>query len=339
MTAIPATATAAKAVRDWRRLLQPYRSPRLARSVFELAVTLVPFVLLWSAAFLALEVGYWLTLLLVVPAAMFLVRLFLIQHDCGHNAFFRSRAVNDWLGRTLGVLTMTPYGVWKHSHAMHHATAGNLDQRGIGDIKTLTVAEYRALSPLMRLKYRLYRHPVIMFALGPTALFLLLHRVPLGQMRRGWRPWASAMGTNVAIAAVATGMMTLTGIQAFLLVHLPIVAVAASMGVWLFYVQHQFEETHWSAPPQWSHDEAALHGSSHYDLPGGLKWLTAYIGVHHVHHLASRIPFYRLPEVLRDFPELLDVRRITVAESLACVRLKLWDTERQRLVTFVEAQV
>ncbi len=338
-TLAPPMTAARSPVRNWRKLLQPYRSPLPLRSALELAVTIVPFLALWIAAYAALQVGVWLTLLIAIPAAAFLVRLFLIQHDCGHNAFFETRQLNDWVGRTLGVLTMTPYAVWRHSHAVHHASAGNLDERGIGDIKTLTIPEYRALSPLQRFRYRLYRHPLVMFGIGPAALFLFMHRLPLGQMQHGWKPWASAMGTNLAIVAAASAVMAVIGVEAFLIVHLPIVAIGASMGVWLFYVQHQFEDTHWSVPPEWSHEEAALYGSSHYDLPGGLKWLTAYIGVHHVHHLASRIPYYRLPEVLRDFPELLDVRRITVAESIACVKLKLWDPERKRLVTLDAAGV
>lgn len=306
------------------------------RGVLEIVITLVPFVLLWAVMWAALDAGYWFALVLTVPAAGFLVRLFSIQHDCGHGAFFRSRRANDMVGRAIGVLTLTPYDYWRRTHATHHATAGNLDQRGMGDVTTLTVNEYAALSWWGRLGYRLYRHPAVMFGLGPAYTFLIQHRLPVGLMGAGPQPWLSTMGTNLAVAILAGGMMWLVGVGPFLLIHLPIVILAATFGVWLFYVQHQFEETLWEPGGDWSFHEAALHGSSHYDLPGILRWFTANIGVHHVHHLASRIPYYRLPEVLRDHPELVDVGRITLLQSLRSVRLVLWDEKNRRLVSFRE---
>lgn len=323
--------------RDWLQVLARYREPDHARSILELAVTIAAFAALWVLAWAAMSVGYWLTLLLAIPAAGFLVRLFLIQHDCGHGAFFRKRAANDWVGRALGILTFTPYDVWRRSHAIHHASSGNLDQRGIGDIDTLTVREYLARSWWGRLGYRLYREPLVMFGIGPSYIFMLKHRLPFGFMRAGWRPWISAMATNLGIAVVSVAVIWLVGIDKFLMVQLPVVALAASLGVWLFYVQHQFEETVWAKSESWNQHEAALYGSSHYDLPQPLKWMSANIGIHHVHHLYSRIPFYRLPEVLRDHPELAGIHRLTLSESLACVKLKLWDEARQRLVTFREA--
>lgn len=322
--------------RDWLQVLARYREPDHARSILELAVTIAAFAALWVLAWAAMSVGYWLTLLLAIPAAGFLVRLFLIQHDCGHGAFFRKRAANDWVGRALGILTFTPYDVWRRSHAIHHASSGNLDQRGIGDIDTLTVREYLARSWWGRLGYRLYREPLVMFGIGPSYIFMLKHRLPFGFMRAGWRPWISAMATNLGIAVVSVAVIWLVGIDKFLMVQLPVVALAASLGVWLFYVQHQFEETVWAKSEIWNQHEAALYGSSHYDLPQPLKWMSANIGIHHVHHLYSRIPFYRLPEVLRDHPELAGIHRLTLAESLACVKLKLWDEARQRMVTFRE---
>jgi omega-6 fatty acid desaturase (delta-12 desaturase) len=317
--------------------LAAYRHPNRWRSIAEIAVTLVPFVALWTAAWAALSIGYWATLLFVVPAAFFLVRLFLIQHDCGHGSFFRRKLTNDWVGRCLGVLTLTPYEVWRRSHAVHHATSGNLEHRGTGDIKTLTVAEYRALGPWRRLAYRLYRHPLVMFVIGPSYIFLLQQRVPPSWWAAEPRHWASVMGTNLAVAVAAGGMIWLLGVGPFLMVHLPIVAIASSIGVWLFYVQHQFEDTFWEHNPDWTLHEAALLGASHYDLPRPLRWLTANIGVHHVHHLYSRIPFYRLQEVLRDRPELANIRRLTIRESIASVPLCLWDEDKRRLVTFREA--
>ena len=315
-----------------------FREPRHGRSLFEIAVTAGPFAIFWLLTWAALDAGHALGLLLAVPAGAFLLRLFLIQHDCGHGAFFRRQASNDWVGRLLGILTLTPYDYWRRSHAIHHANTSNLDARGVGDVDTLTVAEFRALSRTRRFLYRLYRHPIVLFGIGPAYLFLLRHRLPIGMMRKGWRPWASAMGTNASFAAVAGLLIWAMGWKLFLLVHLPITLVAASIGVWLFYVQHQFEHTRWESGKDWSFHEAALHGSSYYDLPLVLRWITANIGVHHVHHLAGRIPFYRLPEVLREVPVLAGISRVTLRESFRTVRLVLWDEQKRRLVSFAEAR-
>jgi omega-6 fatty acid desaturase (delta-12 desaturase) len=315
-----------------------FHEPSNRRSLFELAVTLGPFLLLWLLTWALLREGYPFALLLTIPAGAFLTRLFLIQHDCGHGAFFRGQSANGWIGRILGVLTFTPYDYWRRSHATHHATTGNLDARGVGDVDTLTVAEFRALSPTRRFLYRLYRHPFVLFGFGPAYLFLLRHRLPIGMMKRGWRPWLSVLGTNAAIAATAGILIWAIGLELFLLVHVPIILVAASLGVWFFYVQHQFERTHWERDDGWSFHTAALHGSSHYDLPRVVRWFSANVGVHHVHHLASRIPFYRLPEVLREVPVLASVNRVTLRESFGAVRLVLWDEKKRRLVSFREAR-
>ncbi|MFI0847545.1 fatty acid desaturase [Mesorhizobium sp. IMUNJ 23232] len=324
--------------RAWPRILSEYRKPHRGRSLFELAVTLVPFLSLWTLAAIAIQNGFWWGVVLTIPAAGFLLRLFMIQHDCGHGAFFAHRTVDDWTGRALGVLTLTPYDYWRRAHAAHHASAGNLDERGVGDITTLTVAEYRSLSSARRLAYRLYRNPIVMFGIGPIWLFLFKQRLPFGMMRSGMEPWVSTMATNLAIVVLAAGLLWLVGLGPFILVHLPIVALAGSAGVWLFYVQHQFEETHWSQGPEWQFQDAALHGSSYYDLPWALQWLTGNIGIHHVHHLSSRVPYYRLPEVLRDHPELSAIGRITIVESLRCVKLVLWDEFSRRLISFREAR-
>ncbi len=324
--------------RLWTQILNRYRQPSRARGIAELAVTALPLVALWVAAWLAYSLGFWwASLLIAIPAAGFLVRLFAIQHDCGHGAFFGNKRLNDWVGRVIGVLTMTPYDVWRRDHAIHHATMGNLDRRGTGDIDTLTVEEYLARGWLGRLKYRLYRNPLVLFGIGPTYHFMLQQRLPLGSMRAGWRPWISTQATNAAIALVAAALIWLVGPKAFFLVHLPIVAIAASLGVWLFYVQHQFEETLWSGNRGWNIHDVSLYGASHYDLPAILRWFTANIGIHHVHHLCSRIPYYRLPRVLADHPGLAEVRRLTLMQSLACARLALWDERTQRLVSFREA--
>ena len=322
--------------RDWAQILANYREPNHARSVLEIVITGTSFVVLWICMWAALGLGYWLSLIIAVPTAGFLVRLFMIQHDCGHGAFFRRRVVNDWVGRVIGALTLTPYDTWRRSHAIHHASSGNLQRRGIGDVTTLTVREYLALSRWRRLGYRLYRNPLLMFGLGPAYLFIVQHRLPIGLVRGGWQPWLSTMATNAAIAVIILAMIWLVGVGPFLLVHVPITLLAASIGVWLFYVQHQFADTFWAEAPAWTLHEAALHGSSYYELPGILRWFTANVGVHHVHHLCSRIPYYRLPRVLRDYPELKGVGRLTLIQSLACVRLVLWDEGCRRLISFNE---
>lgn len=322
--------------RAWVLKLARYREPSTLRSLFELGVTLVPFLLLWALAWAALAVSPWLSLGLAGVNGLFLVRIFIIQHDCGHSAYFANRRLQDWLGRALGVLTLTPYDVWKRTHAIHHSHHGNLDRRGIGDVLTLTVAEYRARSRWGRLMYRLYRHPLVLFVLGPSYLFILQNRLPFGLMRSGWRYWTSAMGTNALIVLIVALILWLGGVMPLLMIYIPTSVIGATIGVWLFYVQHQFEETHWAKPPEWQIHDAALEGSSHYQLPQPLQWLTGNIGIHHVHHLYSRIPFYRLTEVLRDEPILAQSQHLSIRDSLACVRLKLWDEKTQRLMSFRE---
>ncbi len=340
MTSISHTAqseTVSRSSREWLKVLSAYREPDQVRSVFELIVTVITFVALWVACWWALSFSVWLAMAIAVPAGGFLVRFFLIQHDCGHGAFFRRRSVNDWVGRVLGVFTLTPYDVWKQSHATHHATSGNLDKRGVGDIDTLTVREYQSRPRWRRIVYRLYRHPAVMFGIGPAYYFLARNRLPLGFSNADRKFWLSTMGTNLGIAVVITVMIYAVGLGPFLLVQLPITLLASSIGVWMFYVQHQFEDTYWSKADDWEIHDAALYGSSYYDLPSGLRWITANIGVHHVHHLSSRIPYYRLPQVLRDYPELAKVRRITVLQSIGCLRLRLWDETKCKLVSFSQA--
>jgi omega-6 fatty acid desaturase (delta-12 desaturase) len=278
--------------------------------------------------------GWWACLPLTLPAAGLLVRLFVIQHDCGHGSFFRRRAANDWIGRLIGVLTLTPYHYWRRTHALHHATSGNLDRRGIGDVTLLTVAEYRALPRWRRIVYWLSRNQLVLLTLGPAYLFLLKHRLPVGLMRDGKRVWISAISTNLAIAGLVVGAGALVGIRDFVLVQLPITLLAGSAGVWLFYVQHQFEGTYWARQAEWNFHAGALLGATHYDLPGVLRWFSGNIGIHHIHHMSSRIPSYRLQEALAGHPELRDVGRLTLRQSLACFRLALWDEESRSLVTF-----
>lgn len=323
---------------SWAKRLAPYRVASNGRALFEIIVTAAPLFALWLASWWLYHISIFATLALAVPAAGFLVRLFMLQHDCGHLAMFTSKRTNDWVGRVLGFFTLTPYDYWRHAHAQHHMSSGNLEKRGIGDINTLTLEEYRACSIWGRFKYRLYRNPLVLFGIGPIYVFLIAQRFPPNTFKSGRAAWISVLGTNFAILVFAGLMIYLIGISAFLAVQLPMVILGAAAGVWMFYVQHQFDETHWSRPPEWSQEEAALHGSSFYDLPQPLAWLTGNLGIHHLHHLSSRIPFYRLPQVLKDFPDLKDVGRITLWQSLKCVNLNLWDEGTKKLISFREAQ-
>ena len=334
----PGSAATEKSAASWGAIMARYRQPSSVRSIAEIIVTVLPFAGLWVTCAVAAVNGFWAGLVLTIPAAGFLMRMFILQHDCGHGALFSRRRANDWTGRTLGVLTLTPYDYWRRTHAIHHSTAGNLDKRGIGDVDTLTVEEYRTMGRWGRTRYWLYRHPVVMFGIGPAWLFLCQYRLPFGLMRAGARPWVSTSVTNIGIALPVAALIWLMGVGPFLAVQLPITLMAATGGVWLFYVQHQFEDTQWSGNEDWVFQQAALHGSSHYDLPLLLRWFTGNIGIHHVHHLSSKVPFYRLPQILKDYPELKEIGRLTLLQSLGCVKLVLWDERAKRLVSFREAR-
>ena len=312
----------------------------LGLSTVQLLMTLLAFGALWSGMWLALDISYAITLILSVPAAGFLIRLFVIQHDCGHQSYFNAARANDWVGRALGVLTLTPYGYWRKTHAAHHATSGNLDRRGAGDITTLTVREYRALSPMRRWLYRLYRNPIVLFMLVPTILFVVLRRLPIESAAHRRDALFSILANNVALAGVMAAMIALIGVTDFVKIQLPIMVVASTIGVWLFFVQHQFEHGYWRAEDEWDFEQAALQGSSYLRLPKVLQWLTANIGLHHVHHLSSRIPNYRLQACLDRFPELArEAHEISLIGSLKCATLALWCEERQRLIRFRDVRM
>lgn len=323
---------------QWARALSKYREPITLRSISELIITLTPFAFLWGMAWWALSISNWLALALAALNALFLVRIFLIQHDCGHGSFFKNRQISDWTGRALGVLTLTPYDVWRKTHAIHHASTGNLDRRGTGDIPTLTVREYKEKSWAGKALYRACRNPVFLFGVAPFYTFFLQNRLPVGLMRSGWEYWISAMATNAAIAVAVGLMFWFGGLNVLLLVFLPTMLLASSIGMWLFYVQHQFEETSWETNEGWQILDAAMHGSSYYVLPEPLRWFSANIGAHHIHHLASRIPYYRLPEVLRDHELLTQCQRLTLLQSFRCARLHLWDEESRKLISFSNAR-
>jgi omega-6 fatty acid desaturase (delta-12 desaturase) len=319
-----------------RRLLAPYQRPNRRRALTQLLNTAIPFAALRALMVWSLGTSYLLTLLLAVPTAGLFIRLFILQHDCGHGSFLPSRAANDAIGSALGVITLFPYGYWRRTHAMHHASNGNLDHREFGDIATITVGEYRARSRWGRLRYRLYRHPFVLFGVGPFWQFVIKHRFPFDIPWSWKREWQSVLWTNVGIAAAVAGLVALVGWPTFLAVQLTIIALAGPLGVWLFYVQHQFEDTYWEHADAWDFYRAGAHGSSFYDLPRVLHWWTGNIGYHHIHHLASRIPNYHLREAFEENPQLQRVTRLTLKDSLRCARLRLWDEERRSMIGWRE---
>ncbi len=288
--------------------------------------------------YLMLKVSYWITLALAVPTAFLMIRLFIIQHDLGHGSFFRSTRAADWIGSVLGVITLTPYHYWKKTHAIHHATSGNLEHRGFGDIDTKTVNEYMKLTPWQKLKYRVYRHPLVLFVIGAIIHFYIRHRLPMIVPKDWIKERRSILWTNVGLLAFITVLGAIVGYKEFLMVHVPFTLIACSIGVWLFYVQHQFEPTYWEHDAQWSYESAALDGSSYLRLPKLLQWLTGNIGLHHVHHLNARIPNYRLQEAYDKHPELQRVTTITLWQTFKCIRLALWDEDKRRLVRFADAR-
>jgi len=305
------------------------------RSVLQLVTTATAFIALLVVMAAASHDRYWLTLIIAVPAAGLLVRLFIIQHDCGHGSFFKSRAANDFLGLALSAVTLTPYDSWKRAHAAHHASTGNLDGRGRGDVKTLTVAEYQASGPLKRLAYRLYRNPLVMVLLGAPTNFILLQRLPLGYEFWDRKSRRSILSLDLALLVAFGIPCAIFGIRPVLGTYLPVMIIASWAGNWLFYVQHQFEGAHWERDNDWNFHVAAVAGSSYFRLPPILQWFSGNIGLHHVHHLCSRVPNYRLQACLDAAPELDGIARlITLGESLGCWRLALWDEHRRQLVGF-----
>jgi omega-6 fatty acid desaturase (delta-12 desaturase) len=331
-------AKSASADSDWREWIQPYLKPSSAKALIQLANTGPPFLAVMAAILVALHFGCIAVLVLFPAAAVLLVRLFMFQHDCGHGSFFKARWANNCLGFALGVLTLTPYLAWRGDHAVHHATMGNLDRRGIGDVTTLTRPEYLALSWRGRFMYRLYRHPLVLFGVGPIWLFFISNRIPKGDPRRHWKEWVSVLSTDVALAVIFALLAWMLGPVSVLLGWGPVMLLAATIGVWLFYIQHQFEDAYWEPKSRWDYRTAALEGASYYDLPRVLHWMTGNIGFHHIHHLSSRIPNYRLRDCHNANPALQAAPRLTLWGSLKCAHLALWDADRRQMISFRRAR-
>lgn len=318
----------------WFKTLAKYQKPDLKKSLWQLAHTLLLYVVMWTVMVRSIQLGYsyWITLAMSVLAAGLLVRLFIIFHDCTHRSFFASERANRILGYILGVLTFTPYDDWRHSHIIHHATAGDLDRRGVGDVWTMTVAEYRTASLWEKIAYRLVRFPPFTFCIGPAVMFLFAHRIPTKAARK--KDKLSVYITNVAILAVIVIASLTIGLRTYVAVQLPIILIAGMIGIWMFYVQHQYEDVYWAHHEDWDRIKSALEGSSYYKLPKVLQWFTGNIGYHHIHHLRARIPNYNLEKCYKEVPEMRTVRPITIKTSLKSLACHLWDEQSRKMVSF-----
>lgn len=322
---------------QWYEAVAAYAQPRLGRGSLDIATSAVPYLALCVAMYLMLRVSPWTVLAMVIPTAGFLVRVFVMFHDCAHGSLLPSRRANTWAGRILGLLVLMPFRSWRHEHAGHHATAGDLDRRGVGDVETLTVAEYQTRPWPGRLAYRLFRHPLVMFGLGPVFAMLIEPRL----VRRGTSPRMrnSVLGIDAALVVIVGALCWLIGWKDLLIVWAPAALLAGSVGIWLFYIQHQFDNTYWQRGRDWSYAEAALRGSSYLRLPKLLQFFTGNIGLHHVHHLNARIPNYNLQRAHDNNAIFADVPTVSIRDGIRAVKFKLWDEETGQLVTFAQASL
>jgi omega-6 fatty acid desaturase (delta-12 desaturase) len=317
---------------SWKQAIAKHQEPVLRKSIWQVLNTFIPYLCLCGVMVWTLRFSYWLTLAVAVVAAGFMVRVFIIFHDCGHGSFFKSQRANDVLGFVAGVLTFTPYHQWRHKHALHHATSGDLDRRGTGDIWTLTVQEYLEASRWKRLAYRLFRNPLALFVVAPMYLFLIHQRFPssgVGRRERRGVHW-----TNGALLAIAILMSLTIGVKAYLLIQLPVMMITGTVGLWLFYVQHQFDGVYWERRKDWGFAKAALKGSSFYKLPRFLQWFTGSIGFHHIHHLSPGIPNYNLEKCHGENPMFQEAKAITLWASMKSMSFRLWDEQRKKLVGY-----
>jgi omega-6 fatty acid desaturase (delta-12 desaturase) len=317
-------------MKELNKILAPYQKADVRHSLVQLANTLIPYLALWVLMVFSLRISYLLTLALSVVAALFMVRLFIFFHDCGHNSFFSSTRANKLVGFWLGVLVLTPSEQWWHSHAIHHATSGNLDKRGVGDVKTMTMEEYIKAKWFKQISYTFFRHPLVMFGLGPIFMFLIAHRLPLPVF--GKRQTMSVIWNNLAILLIGVSVSLLIGFKQYLMIQLPVMYIAGAIGIWLFYIQHQFEEDYWERDDEWNYVASALLGASFYKLPGILNWFSGNIGYHHIHHLSPRVPNYYLDKAHLSSPLIQKwARQINWNEGYHSLRLKVWDEPIRRM--------
>ena len=319
---------------EWIEIVSRYNKPDPVRSWWQLANSLGSYIVLWILMIEALKISYWLTLLLSVFAAGFMVRVFIIFHDCGHGSFFKSKRLNKIIGIITGLVVFTPYHKWHNEHYIHHQTVGNLDKRGIGDVKTLTVNEYSQLSKWQRFLYRLYRNPIFLFGVAPILIFIFLHRLTEKKMSLKEKLYVH-LSTLTLIAAIGLIMMVI-GWKAFLLIQIPVLYIASAHGVWLFYIQHQFRDVFWTNTENWDYKTVALKGSSMFKLPSILNWFTGNIGFHHIHHLSPLIPNYNLKKCYKENPVMQDIKPITLCSAFESLNLRLWDEKKQMLIGFNE---
>jgi len=317
---------------SWKRVVAKHQAPILRKSVWQVINSVIPYLALCGLMIWSLDVSYWLTLALAAAAAGFMLRIFIIFHDCAHGSFFRSQRANDFWGFVTGVLTLTPYHQWRHKHVLHHATSGDLDRRGSGDIWTMTVREYLEASRWKRFRYRLFRNPFVLFVVVPSYLFLIHQRFPSRGVAR--RAHLGVHWTNGALLMIGVAMSMTIGIDAYLLIYIPVVMITGTVGLWLFYVQHQFEGVYWKRRANWGFEDAALKGSSFYKLPRILQWFSGNIGFHHIHHLSPRIPNYSLERCHKADPAFQSVRPITLLTSLRSCSYRLWDEQRGKLIGY-----
>jgi len=321
----------------WVKIIAPYRNGDKLKSWWQIINTFIPYALLWVLMVVSLKYSYWITIPLILLSAGFLVRLFIIFHDCGHGSFFNSKRLSEIVGFIIGVLTFTPYHRWHNSHLIHHRTVGNLDKRGTGDVWTLTVDEYLALSKRKQLAYRIFRHPLIMFGIGAGLLFLIGNRFTREHFST--KEKMSVYATNAGIVILATILGFTIGWKAYLLIQIPVMYIAAIGGVYLFYLQHQFDGTHWYTDQDWDFKTVAIHGSSYYKLPAVLQWFSGNIGFHHIHHLSSKIPNYRLEKCHHENELFRNIKPIPFLKGFKYVNLKLWDSKAGKLICFKDLKM
>lgn len=319
----------------WREVVSKYNFPDLKRSIWQLINSIGPFTVIWILMYFSLEISYWITLALAFPAAGFMVRIFIIFHDCGHKSFFKSAVWNERIGFLTGLFSFTPYHKWHRSHNKHHATVGNLDKRGIGDVLTMTIDEFVSAPKGRQLFYRIYRNPVVMLLIAPPIIFIVQNRF-FDKGARFREKWNTVLTTLVLLVIIG-GISLIIGFKSFVLIQMPVLYLASVSGVWLFYVQHQFERVKWFRDSEWDYETVALQGSSFYKLPGMLQWFSGNIGFHHVHHLSSRIPNYKLEQCHRENALFIEIQPLSLSGSLKSLGLRLWDEKSQKLVGFREA--